>query len=67
MGTNVRWQYLVVPAPLRRFRLVNAVREDDLQKELDKHGALGWELVQILAPATPVLMSGVSLVFKRPS
>ena len=65
MGTSTRWQYLVVKLPRPHLSLFRTVREEDIQKELDKHGALGWELVQVVMPPTPAACS--MLVLKRPA
>ena len=55
--------------PLRRAgqdRKRPVMHRDDVadDKELDRQGGLGWELVQIVAP---VPMAPMLLVFKRPS
>ncbi|MEO6064307.1 MAG: hypothetical protein ABIP49_00810 [Lysobacterales bacterium] len=53
-----RWQHLVVEVKPRVF---GNMREQ-LQAELDKHGAAGWELVTALQP-NPLLPA--RLLFKR--
>ena len=63
MAVADRWKYLVVtvPVPFGRQFTGRGVSDERLQAELDQHGQLGWELVQILKDN---LHS--RLVFKRP-
>ncbi|MGV8932347.1 MAG: DUF4177 domain-containing protein [Luteimonas sp.] len=42
---NPRWQYKVVEVP---YKLFGGSHTERLQGELDKLGALGWELVSVL-------------------
>lgn len=56
-----RWRYNVVEVkPKSIWRSV--VGASDLQAELDRQGAQGWELVSIIPLPYPV---GLRLVFKR--
>ncbi len=57
MSHDNRWKYLVV----RLKATFIAVNQETLQGELDRQGALGWELVSLRAQAP-----GLELVFKRP-
>jgi hypothetical protein len=58
-----RWRYNVVEVkPKSVWRSV--VQASDLQAELDRQGAQGWELVSMLPLPYPV---GLRLVFKRPA
>jgi hypothetical protein len=52
-----RWKYLVV----RLKPTFIAVKQETLQAELDRQGALGWELVSLRLQSP-----GLELVFKRP-
>jgi len=53
-----RWQHLVVEVRAKFF----GKRVETLQAELDRHGALGWELVAV-SQSHPV--ETVRLFFKR--
>ncbi|MEL4893206.1 DUF4177 domain-containing protein [Xanthomonas protegens] len=53
-----RWEYLTVEA---KTNLMLGLKLDELQADLNKHGKLGWELVNVLTlPGTKPLM-----MFKR--
>ena len=55
---STQWRYLVVQV---KTTMIGNFKMEQLQEELDKHGRLGWELVNVVhATPTPVL------VFKRP-
>ena len=58
---STRWKYQVVEV---KPTLMGGFKQEQVQAELDRQGSLGWELVQIVAPAplAPMLM-----VFKRPN
>lgn len=60
--TSERWRYLVAEVKARSMwqPLIDTA---DLQAELDRHGAQGWELVSVLPQAHPV---GIRLLMKRP-
>ena len=61
MASAERWKYLVVSVKPGFFGQLKA---ETMQAELDQHGAVGWELVSVVAPPatrTP------QLVFKRPA
>lgn len=53
-----RCQHLVVEVSPKLFIRTNA----QLQAELDKHGAAGWELVAVLQPNP---LHAIRLFFKR--
>jgi hypothetical protein len=55
-----RWSYLVVEV---KTSLLGSFKSDSLQDELDRHGKLGWELVNIIH-STPTFPSP-TLVFKK--
>ena len=55
-----QWQYKVVPLKTGAW---GGFKHDALQEELNKHGKLGWELVNILH-ALPTV-SSPTLVFKK--
>jgi len=57
MASN-RWQHLVIEVKAKFL----GNRQATLQAELDKHGALGWELVAV-SQSHPV--ETVRLYFKR--
>jgi hypothetical protein len=62
MAISDRWRYLVTEVkPSSAWTTV--VKSADLQSEMDKQGALGWELVSMLPVPYP---GGYRLVFKRP-
>ncbi|MCW0412874.1 DUF4177 domain-containing protein [Xanthomonas sacchari] len=53
-----RWEYLTIEA---KTTLMLGLKLDELQADLNKHGKLGWELVNVVAlPGTKPL-----LLFKR--
>ncbi len=56
---SYRWNYQVVEV---KPTLLGGHKAEALQEELNRHGKLGWELVNIIVPsaASPAL-----LVFKR--
>jgi|APFre7841882724_1041349.scaffolds.fasta_scaffold50155_2 hypothetical protein len=54
-----RWKHLVVKV---KPGFLGEVDLDKMQGELDRHGALGWELVNTLQHP----MRGIYLFFKRP-
>ena len=56
------WKYLVVEV---KTTMMGSFKMDALQEELDRHGRLGWELVNIVH-ATPTI-SSPTLIFKKPS
>jgi hypothetical protein len=62
MGAD-RWRYNVVDVKAKSMWR-SGVAASDLQAELDRHGAQGWELVTMHAMPYP---AGVRLVFKRPA
>jgi hypothetical protein len=55
-----QWKYLVVKADTGMW---GTFKPEDLQEQLDKHGRLGWELVNVVhaMPAS----SSPTLVFKQ--
>ena len=55
-----RWQYLVVEV---KTTMMGSFKTDTLRDELDKHGKLGWELVNVVH-AYPTL-SSPTLIFKK--
>jgi len=63
MATTDRWKYLVVTltASVREI-FCSGVSDERMQAELDQHGMLGWELVQVTRDWTTC-----RLVFKRPA
>lgn len=50
-----RWEYLTVEA---KTNLMLGLKLDELQADLNKHGKLGWELVNVLtlAGTKPLMM-----------
>ena len=54
-----RWSYQVIPV---KPGLMGGYKYDEIQAELNRQGALGWELVQAVSTAP---MSPVMLMFKR--
>lgn len=54
------WKYLVVEV---KTGVWGGFKLEALQQELDRHGRLGWELVNVVH-ATPT-MSTPTLIFKR--
>ncbi|MCW4454905.1 DUF4177 domain-containing protein [Flavobacterium sp. MXW15] len=57
---NKQWKYLVIEA---KTGIWGSFKAETLQEELDKHGRLGWELVNVVH-ATPTL-SSPTLIFKK--
>ena len=55
-----RWSYLVIEV---KTSLLGSIKQDSLQTELDKHGKLGWELVNIIH-STPTITTP-TLIFKK--
>lgn len=55
-----RWTYLVIQV---KTTLMGSFKHDELQEELDKHGRLGWELVNVVH-AYPTV-SSPTLIFKK--
>ena len=55
-----RWKYTVVEV---KARFTGGIHADRLQQELDRLGAQGWELVQMLHTHP---LRHVQLVMKRP-
>lgn len=55
-----QWKYLVVEV---KTGMMGGFKMEALQEELDKHGKLGWELVNVVH-ATPNITSP-TLVFKK--
>ncbi len=55
-----QWKYLVIEV---KTGLMGGFKIEALQEELDKHGRLGWELVNVVH-ATPTIASP-TLVFKK--
>lgn len=51
-----RWTYQIVEIKLSTF---GSVKKDDIQSELNRLGAQGWELVAVTHPSaiSPVLLS----------
>ncbi|RRN55800.1 DUF4177 domain-containing protein [Pseudoxanthomonas sp. SGNA-20] len=60
--STTQWRYLVVEV---KTSLLGSYKVEQLQEELDRHGRLGWELVNVVH-STPSLPSP-TLVFKRPA
>lgn len=60
--STTQWRYLVVEV---KTTMLGSFRPEQLQEELDKHGRLGWELVNMVH-ATPTV-SSPTLLFKRPA
>ncbi|KAF1702461.1 DUF4177 domain-containing protein [Pseudoxanthomonas suwonensis] len=60
--STTQWKYLVVEV---KTTMLGSFRLEQLQEELDKHGRLGWELVNMVH-ATPTV-SSPTLLFKRPA
>ncbi|WP_447730727.1 DUF4177 domain-containing protein [Pseudoxanthomonas suwonensis] len=60
--STTQWRYLVVEV---KTTMLGSFRLEQLQEELDKHGRLGWELVNMVH-ATPTV-SSPTLLFKRPA
>ena len=54
-----RWSYQGVEV---KPTLLGGLKAEEVQAELNRQGANGWELVTVIVPA-PV--AGVELVFKR--
>jgi hypothetical protein len=63
MATSERWKYLVVTvkASIRGLLSGRGACDARLQAEMDQHGMLGWELVQVIKDP-----HGSRLVFKKP-
>ncbi|WNH51307.1 DUF4177 domain-containing protein [Stenotrophomonas oahuensis] len=53
-----RWSYLTVEVKPSW----TGIRQEDIQNELNRHGALGWELVNV---ALPPSWGKALLVFKK--
>jgi len=58
---STRWKYLTVEV---KPSFVGGIRCDEVQTTLEKHGELGWELVNLIVPAP---MNPVVLIFKQPA
>ncbi len=56
-----QWKYLVVEP---KTTMMGSFKPEQLQEELDKHGRLGWELVNVVH-AMPSLSSSPTLIFKK--
>lgn len=57
---NNRWSYQVVQIKPGRW---GKLKDEDVQAELNRMGAMGWELVNIVMPAP---LAPPMMVFKRP-
>ncbi len=55
-----QWKYLVVKADTGMW---GTFTPEDLQEQLDKHGRLGWELVNVVHSMPGY--SSPTLIFKR--
>lgn len=55
-----RWTYLVIEV---KTTMMGSFKRDALQEELERHGRLGWELVNVVH-AYPTL-SSPTLIFKK--
>ncbi len=56
-----RWQHKLVEV---KYRLFGGKTDERLQSELDKMGALGWELVAVVQQG-PTGMDSTRLFFKK--
>jgi Domain of unknown function (DUF4177) len=56
-----RWSYLTIRLKPKRFMAIG-VHPEDLQDELNKHGAQGWELVSVVSTRNAFHLD---LIFKR--
>ncbi|MBB3275041.1 MULTISPECIES: DUF4177 domain-containing protein [Pseudoxanthomonas] len=54
-----RWTYQVIEV---KPGLMGGLKREDLQNELNRLGAQGWELVNTIVPAP---MAAVQMVFKK--
>ncbi len=57
---STQWKYLVVKV---KTGMLGDFKLETLQEELDRHGRLGWELVNVVH-ATPTI-SSPTLIFKK--
>ena len=57
---STRWKYLTVEV---KPGFIGGIRCDEVQATLDKHGELGWELVNLIVPPS---MDRIMLIFKQP-
>lgn len=57
-----RWSYQVVE--IKHGFIIGRVKADAIQSELNKQGALGWELVQVMHSEHG--LHPAQLIFKRP-
>jgi len=60
--STTQWRYLAVEL---KTGMLGGYKVEQLQEELERHGRLGWELVNVIH-STPTVASPV-LVFKRPA
>lgn len=58
---TTRWNYQVVEV---KPSVLGGFKQERIQAELGRQGALGWELVQAVAPYP---MAPMMLMFKRPA
>lgn len=56
-----RWSYLTVEVKAG-ITWTGSIKREKIQEELNRHGAQGWELVNVILPSN--LISAV-LVFKK--
>ncbi|MGS1079913.1 DUF4177 domain-containing protein [Pseudoxanthomonas beigongshangi] len=54
-----RWTYQVIEV---KPGLMGGLKHEELQSELNRQGAQGWELINIIVPAP---MTAVQMVFKK--